>query len=257
MRQTIHCRERTRIGRTFPRERVNTDMISIFRRCYECVPVPLQNAVRCAPYAVWAGAAYRQVVAECRGIRTAPAQQVRALQERYLSQILEHATRTVPAYRDMRRDVERYSPCEALRSFPLLAKNDVQRDPERFISTDARKIPHRRATTGGSTGQQLEFLEENTMYAREMGFMHDQWARVGYRTSLRKATFRGVAFRRSRSGRFWQRNPIHNELQFSPFHMTDENLPRYVEKLASIVRPSSTGTPRRSTAWLHSCYVTN
>jgi phenylacetate-coenzyme A ligase PaaK-like adenylate-forming protein len=64
-----------------------------------------------------------------------------------------------------------------------------------------------------------------------MGFMHRQWSRVGYTSRERKATFRGVSFGRLRPREFWQENRIYNELQFSPFLMTERNLSSYVEKI--------------------------
>jgi phenylacetate-CoA ligase len=64
-----------------------------------------------------------------------------------------------------------------------------------------------------------------------MGFMHAQWGRVGYNPACKKATFRGVPLRQVGNGCFWQHNPIHNELQFSPFHMHEATLGSYVQRL--------------------------
>ncbi len=118
-----------------------------------------------------------------------------------------------------------------MREFPLFSKADVQKNSEKLIPRSIREIPHHEGTTGGSSGNQLRFLEDNSSYAREMAFMHSQWKRVGYTPACRKATFRGVAFRRITDTCFWQENPIHHELQFSPFHMTEETLSLYVDRL--------------------------
>jgi phenylacetate-CoA ligase len=61
--------------------------------------------------------------------------------------------------------------------------------------------------------------------------MHRQWARVGYTPSARKAVFRGVSFPKLPDGVFWQHNPIYRELQFSPFAMSEANLPAYIRAL--------------------------
>ena len=64
-----------------------------------------------------------------------------------------------------------------------------------------------------------------------MAFIHRLWARVRYTPRCRKATFRGASFSDLRAGVYWRRNPIHNELLFSPFHMSEGTLGTYVEEL--------------------------
>ena len=82
-----------------------------------------------------------------------------------------------------------------------------------------------------TSGNQLNFFVDDDSQSVEMGFMHRQWARVGYTTRHRKATFRGVPFPNLNEGVYWQHNPIYNELQFSPFHMSEANLGSYVEQI--------------------------
>ena len=85
-------------------------------------------------------------------------------------------------------------------------------------------------STGGSTGRPLEILLDKDGFQREWAFMVAQWMRAGFEPGLRRATFRGVAFP---AGRTIQENPVYDELQFSPFAMTDVNLPAYVRRLKS------------------------
>ena len=62
-----------------------------------------------------------------------------------------------------------------------------------------------------------------------MAFMHQQWKRVDYKPTFKKATFRGVSFKKIDSS-YWQENPIHNELQFSPFHINDSTMGKYIDQ---------------------------
>ncbi|HCY58380.1 MAG TPA: hypothetical protein DHU78_05970, partial [Opitutae bacterium] len=62
----------------------------------------------------------------------------------------------------------------------------------------------------------------------ETGFMHRQWKRVKYKAKDKKVVFRGVSFDNLKPNVFWQENPIYNEIQFSPFHMSDANLESYL-----------------------------
>ncbi|MDI6449527.1 hypothetical protein [Anaerobaca lacustris] len=207
------------------------------RRLYEDTPAALKHLVHCVPYAWLAGRHYRRAFELCRKLDSMKRDEIRAFQEDELGRLLQYAVSEVPFYYRYRGLVHRHAPFEALKGFPLIQKSDVQDRFEQFTSRVAGSVPHHTATTGGSTGNQLTFLEDDSTYAKEMGFGHSQWARVGYAPRFRKATFRGVTFRHVDDSHYWQHNPIHNELQFSPFHMTEERLPAYLKRYIAY-RPS-------------------
>ena len=170
-------------------------------------------------------------------------------QERELGRVLRFAVDQVPAYRHLRPVVERHKPYEAIRAFPLLDKDTVQARQADYLPRDFQKIPHYETTTGGTSGNQLKIYVDDCSQSVELGFMHRQWLRVGYTPRQRKATFRGVSFPNLKPGVFWQHNPIYNELQFSPFHMSQANLAAYVNEIIGLHRPISTVILRRSTSW--------
>jgi phenylacetate-CoA ligase len=206
-------------------------MFQLKKTIYENMPGFLRKLVRLVPYSLLAGKEYRDTLALCRQFDRMSREEVLAVQEKELRELLEFATKEVPFYQTYRSAVERFTAFEALKEFPLLTKEDVQTHYEELIPRSIGRIPHHIATTGGSSGQQLKFLEDDATYAREMGYMHSQWQRVGYSHNCRKPTFRGVAFGKNNGDVFWQENPINNELQFSPFHLSEKNLPRYVDKI--------------------------
>lgn len=206
-------------------------MHRLLRKSYERAPLAVRKAVCRLPYGLLAGSAYRETVRLCRKLDTMSRQDVIGLQEIRLRELLQFAVQEVPFYECLRSAVHRLGPFDALKEFPVLSKEDVQQKRESLIPRSIHRIPHHQGTTGGSSGDQLRFLEDDSTYSREMGFMHSQWTRVGYTPLSRKATFRGVPFSRITDSCFWQENPIHNELQFSPFHMNEKNLALYIEKL--------------------------
>lgn len=204
---------------------------SVKRRIYEGLPEWLKRPAGWVPFSVLAGQGYRRTVARGRELDRASREVLTRYQAGALGRMLDFATREVPAYQPMRGLVERLPPFEALKGFPFLAKEDLQNDIEKYLPRSFDRIPHYECTTGGTTGNQLKFFVDDDSQAVEMGFMHRQWARVGYSPRSRKATFRGVAFPRASEGVLWQENPVYNEIQFSPFHMNDENLDRYFWKM--------------------------
>ncbi len=92
----------------------------------------------------------------------------RARQDRSLADLLNHAARCVPFYKD-RLSAARISPVEAraaLRALPVISRADVQTNPESFFAQGVEG--HRLDATGGSTGTPLRFrVDAATQRARE------------------------------------------------------------------------------------------
>lgn len=202
------------------------------RRVYEFLPPGLTRAVNLVPFSWIAGGAYRAVMARHDRFRTASREEVLAYQEGELGRTLKFVTDQVPAYRSLRPTVERLKPFDALREFPLIDKVTLQESMKSYLPRDLERIPHYEITTGGTSGNQLRLLVDDASQSVETAFVHRMWRRVGYTPRCRKATFRGVPFPNLRPGVYWQSNPIYNELQFSPFHMSESTLGLYADRLA-------------------------
>ena len=99
----------------------------------------------------------------------------------------------VPAYFSLRSVVEKFNPREALSAFPFLEKEELQKDPDRYLSRTLDHTPCYETTTGGTSGNQLRFYLDDHSQSMETGFMHRQWKRVNYKAKDKKAVFRGVA----------------------------------------------------------------
>jgi phenylacetate-CoA ligase len=200
------------------------------RDVYNSLPDYLKRIVCKIPYEFLAGKAYRSTKLDLNKIEYASHEEIVKYQENALFRILDFSTLHVPAYRQHRRFVERLSAFEALKDFPFLSKERLQSKLNDYIPKCISAIAHHKAYTGGSSGNQLVFYEEDMSYAREMAFIHHQWKRVGYKPKFKKATFRGVPLKKN-NGAYWQENPIHNEMQFSPFHINSKTINKYIEQL--------------------------
>jgi phenylacetate-CoA ligase len=202
------------------------------RRVYESLPTGLASLVGLVPFSWIAGGAYREVMRRRSLFRRAPREDVLAYQEQKLGDMLGFATEQVEAYRPLRQAVERLGALEALREFPLLDKETLQADLARFLPRDFDRLPHYEITTGGTSGNQLRFYVDDVSQSVETAFVHRLWSRVGYTPRCRKAAFRGVPFPDLRPGVYWRSNPIYNEMQFSPFHMSESTMGAYVDELS-------------------------
>ncbi len=214
-----------------PVRRETEELYSLLKKSYENAPPFVQKMICCLPYRFLAGGEYRRTLRLCARLDVMSREEVLRCQQAQLGELLRFVVEEVPFYRGLRAVVRRFRPFDALKEFPLLTKEIVQQNFKALVPKSLDRIPHHQGTTGGSTGNQLVILEDESAYAREKAYVHSEWRRMGYTPRCRKATFRGVAFRKITDSCFWQENPIHNELQFSPFHMSEENLQHYIRRL--------------------------
>ncbi|MFW5895268.1 MAG: phenylacetate--CoA ligase family protein, partial [archaeon] len=153
-------------------------------------------------------------------------------QEKKLQQLLNHAIKNIPYYSDI--DLKYDDPFKNLKLFPVVDKDTIRNNKEEFISNNISKKNTFKVTTGGTTGDPLEFRLDNSSYGKEWAFKAIAWGRVGYEPGDKLVTFRGVNFNNADKGIYWQDNPIYNMFEMSPFHMNEKNLPRYIEKIKKI-----------------------
>lgn len=203
---------------------------SLKRNIYESLPLAIKQGLCLIPFSWWAGKAYRTIYRRGPWFDRASREELLHYQERQLGRLLRFAAEQVPAYRHFRQSVERFRPFDVLKEFPLLDKDTVQANLRNYLPRDFAKIPHYEVTTGGTSGNQLKLYLDDHSQSIEMAFGYRFMKRMGYTPRRRKATFRGVPFANLTPGVFWQYNPIYSEVQFSPFHMSEDNLPAYIEQ---------------------------
>jgi phenylacetate-CoA ligase len=200
------------------------------RQLYERMPTLLKQLTMLIPFSFWAGKAYRLVMKRAAAVEQWGREEIEQYQAQRLAEILTFACDQVPAYGRYQRYLK-LRPHEAINAFPLLSKAELMANLPDYLPRHFAQIPHYACSTGGTSGNQLNFYLDNDSPAIEMAFMHRQWARVGYTSRTRKATLRGFEFPHADAGVYWQLNPIYNELQLSPFHLNAQTFPRYLEQL--------------------------
>lgn len=98
-------------------------------------------------------------------------------------------------------------------------------------------VPRRGAVeghTGGTTGKSLVILWTTQDKMRQMAMLDNFKHRVGFEhRKMRRATFNGkhIVPPNSRANVFWRYNASCKQMIYSTFHLTEENLGRYVEGL--------------------------
>lgn len=88
--------------------------------------------------------------------------------------------------------------------------------------------------TGGTDGFPLRFYANASRSAVEYAHLASSWGRAGYRLGMPMAVLRGRVVRADRDGLYHEYDPILRHHYYSSFHMSDENMGRYVEHIATI-----------------------
>jgi phenylacetate-CoA ligase len=89
-------------------------------------------------------------------------------------------------------------------------------------------------STGGTSGTPLHFyLNANRSYV-EYAYLTVSWERAGYRVGMPMAVLRWRMVRPDRNGFYHEYDPVLRHHYYSNFHMTADNMKRYLEHIRTI-----------------------
>ncbi len=158
-------------------------------------------------------------------------------QMQQLSKLLNHAYVNVPYYRrvfDERglkpKDIQNLAD---LRKLPYLTKDDVRKNLKDLVARNIPKEEMEYVTTGGTSGKPLGFYIEKRTNLIRMAFEWREWNWMGYKFGDKCVVLRGNVVTRKENNKpaWWEYDKENNYLILSTYDMTDENLPKYVEKI--------------------------
>lgn len=163
-------------------------------------------------------------------------EQLEEYQLKKLKQLLDHAYENVPYYtrifdeRDLKpTDIQKI---DDLNLLPILTKELIKDNINDLKSTNLPKNKFEYVTTGGSTGDPMGFYyEKGVSRAQEWAFIKTLWDRVGYNFRDKCVILRGNIVKNTESGKLWEKSFFNRWLILSSYHMTDENLVSYVDKM--------------------------
>lgn len=209
---------------------------------YQRAPVPVQN-VFATGYGLrelprrHAGR-FRRDVADLEARQWWSAEQLAADQSSRLRSMVTWCAARVPHYRDTFSELgidprEIATPAD-LAALPLLDKEVVRADPDRFLPDEPR--PRLVAqTTGGTTGTPVRYWA--TLDAVRANYATYEarcrtWA--GVRFGQRMASFHGQPIIPSsqQGGPYWRRNLAFNQVYFSVYHLNADTVSAYLGELA-------------------------
>ena len=165
------------------------------------------------------------------------AEETKEYQRQELQRLLRHAYDTVPHYRRV-FDERKLTPqdirgVENLHELPFLTKEDLSLDLGSLTSAVVSRRDLVPVHTSGTTGSAIKFFWTKEGLAKEFAFV---WARRRDGSALGDlhATFnaRNVVPVIQSGPPFWRSNRAVNQVLFSHYHISGENMTAYLEELA-------------------------
>jgi phenylacetate-CoA ligase len=154
-----------------------------------------------------------------------------------LKEILIYAGMHTPYYQELFAaigfDPEEVHSVDDLRRIPVLTK-DIILDKQEELLAENFAGPTITNHTSGTTGTALKFVLSEEAHQRHYAclWFHYRWA--GFQRGDRLATFAGhpVAAAEGARPSYWLFDRNENELMFSPYHISPDTIPSYVQALS-------------------------
>ncbi len=121
-----------------------------------------------------------------------------------------------------------------LARLPTIDKHTVRAQLDEMCAVDLDSGGIDYVSTGGSSGQPLRFYASAGRSAIEYAYLVAGWERAGYDLRLPQAVFRGQIVAENRQGLRHEYDAVLRRHYYSNFHMTDENMRRYLAHISTI-----------------------
>lgn len=209
---------------------------------YARSPVALQtvflNAKAAELYAERYGRKFRKLDAEFEKNQWASASELVDYQNQRLQRLVAHAYDTVPYYRET-MDRLRLKPSDIttgadLPKLPVLTRETVRTQRDRLVSSAHPRWRLRHGHTSGTTGSPLDFYYDIAVCVAHHAadWRQKRWAGLRYGEPYASLQGRVIAPIEQQRPPFWRQNYINNQLFLSSFHLSERNIPLYLDAIA-------------------------
>lgn len=166
------------------------------------------------------------------------AEQAREYQLNELRKILKLAYESTKFYRHMFDSVG-FRPgdintLDNMNRLPTIDKQVVIENLLDMCTKSVRDSDVDFGSTGGTSGTPLHFYMSASRSRVEYAYLTISWKRIGYTLGMPMAVLRGRIVNPDRNGFRHEYDPILRHHYYSSFHMSEENMARYLEHIATI-----------------------
>ncbi len=198
----------------------------------------LVRGLRPIPLPWWLGRQFRRALRLAHSAQEWSSEQATAYQLERLRYICRVAYEGTPFYRRLfdsvgmdPRDLK--APSD-LASIPTINADTVREHIDEMCATSPRSMNVDLVSTAGTAGKPLDFYIGSGRSATEYAHLVASWERVGYTLGTPMAVFRGRVVGEDREGLRHECDPLLRHHYYSNFHMSDEDMRRYLEHVAAL-----------------------
>lgn len=219
-------------------------MSGLLDRIYASSPVWFQGVAISAFGMVWKrrrfAGRFQEAVREFISRDYNSPEQWRRYQTDELRRLLKHAGEFVPYYQEIFRELGitigalAEFELEDLSQFPLLEKEMIRRNLDRFTARNVNGKKLHTYLSSGTTGTPLAIKFTSEMHQTWSGAYEvrcRRWAGVNWKMSRATIGGRIVVPKAESKPPFWRYNLAERQLYMSAFHISPKNVPCYVEAL--------------------------
>lgn len=180
---------------------------------------------------------YKRILSSLEKSQYYSEEELRRLQCEKLKVIIRHSYENVPYYRRIFKGLslspEDFKDVSDLRKLPFISKKDVKKNPEDFLSVNARRFLLRKVFTSGTTGSPLRLYRDLYSINFENAIVERQRRWTGLNSNSRKVILRSspVVPSRIKVPPFWRYDLFQNALFISAYHLSEENAFHYFKKI--------------------------
>ncbi len=212
------------------------------KNMWEALPAPLKSLagrlIGLVPLGYVFGKQYRNTYAFLHDSQWWSEEQIRRYQLQKLVEICAHAYRNSGFYRKQFDDAgfhpDEFTDLGQFSNLPIISKETLLRHSEDMLTVPADDRNVDLVSTGGTSGMPMQFYIGSNRSAIEYAYLVSSWSRAGYRLGDTMAVFRGRVVEADRNGLRHEYDPLLRHHYYSNFHMTEENMGRYINHVATL-----------------------
>ncbi len=167
-----------------------------------------------------------------------PKERARQYQFNKLREIIRIAYEKTQFYRNI-YDAAGFHPdkfqlLDDINKLPTINKQTVVENLKEMCTKDVNAKDVDFGSTGGTSGTPLHFYINAGRSSIEYSYLINSWNRVGYKLGMPMAVLRGRLVRPDKNGFYHEYDPILRHHYYSNFHMSNENMYKYLEHIRHI-----------------------
>ncbi|MBA2882997.1 phenylacetate-CoA ligase [Desulfosalsimonas propionicica] len=216
-------------------------MKSFLENIYMAVPSPCQNLL-VSLYGIKLqfnryGGIYETTLNEAMQRERVGREAVLAYAESMLIHTIAKAVKNVPYYRELFKEqnlsLNDIKSFEDIKKIPLLEKQVLRENPQKLVDGHCNAKRLQVVHTTGTTGSPLKIYCNDRARQKNYAYFDRFLINAGIDPKGKKATLGGrVIVPPSQAKKpFWRYSYYQNNLLFSSYHLSDENIPLYIKKL--------------------------